>query len=101
MIENAIGPHEHAPADAPIIVPIILEPIFLVSLISLTRYTFIDTANAENNDNVTIRVKLNVVSGYIENTRNGSKNKNSEIVINGMKSRKNIPIKIKMYDGFE
>ena len=37
IIENAIGPHEHAPADAPIIVPIILEPIFLVSLISLTR----------------------------------------------------------------
>ena len=37
IIENAIGPHEHAPADAPIIVPTILEPIFLVSLISLTR----------------------------------------------------------------
>ena len=55
---------------------------------------FIDTANAENNDNVTIREKLNVVSGYIENTRKGSRNKNSEIIINGMKSRKNIPIKI-------
>ena len=62
---------------------------------------FIDTANAENNDNVTIREKLNAVSGYIENTRNASKNKNSEIIINGMKSRKNIPIEIKMYDGFE
>jgi len=62
---------------------------------------FIDTANAENNDNVTIREKLNVVSGYIENTRNGSRNKNSEIIINGIKSRKNVPIKIKMYDGFE
>ena len=37
ITENAIGPHEHAPADAPIIVPIILEPIFLVSLISFTR----------------------------------------------------------------
>ena len=37
IIENAIGPHEHAPADAPIMVPIILEPIFLVSLISLAR----------------------------------------------------------------
>ncbi len=37
ITENAIGPHEHAPAEAPIIVPIILEPIFLVSLISLTR----------------------------------------------------------------
>ena len=62
---------------------------------------FIDTANAENNDNVTIREKLNVVSGYIENTRNGSTKRNSEIIINGMKSRKNIPIKIKTYNGFE
>jgi len=62
---------------------------------------FIDTANAENNDNVTIREKLNVVSGYIENTRNGSKNKNSEIVISGMKSKKNIPTRTEMYDGFE
>ena len=57
---------------------------------------FIDTANAENNDNVTIREKLNVVSGYIENTRNGSKNKNSEIIINGINSKDNIPIEIKM-----
>ena len=62
---------------------------------------FIDTANAENNDNATIKEKLNVVSEYIENTRKGSKNKNSEIVINGIKSRKNIPIEIKMYNGFE
>ena len=37
IIENAIGPHEHAPADAPMIVPIMLEPIFLVFLISFTR----------------------------------------------------------------
>ena len=35
--ENAIGPQEHAPADAPKIVPIILVPSFLVSLISFTR----------------------------------------------------------------
>ena len=35
--ENAIGPQEHAPADAPNIVPIILVPILLVSLISFTR----------------------------------------------------------------
>jgi hypothetical protein len=35
--ENAIGPHEHAPADTPIVVPIILEPSFLVSLINLIR----------------------------------------------------------------
>ena len=101
ITENAIGPHEHAPADAPIIVPIILEPIFLVSLISFTRKIFIDTAKAENNDSNTINEKLNVVSGYIENTRNGSIKRNSEIIINGMKSRKNIPIEIKMYDGFE
>ena len=57
---------------------------------------FIDTANAENNDNVTIREKLNVVSGYIEKTRKGSKNKNSEIIINGINSKENIPIEIKM-----
>ena len=37
IIENAIGPHEQAPADAPIIVPIMLELIFLVFLISFTR----------------------------------------------------------------
>ena len=35
--ENAIGPQEHAPADAPKIVPIMLVPSFLVSLISFTR----------------------------------------------------------------
>ena len=35
--EKAMGPHEHAPADAPKIVPIILVPSFLVSLISFTR----------------------------------------------------------------
>jgi len=35
--ENAIGPQEHAPADAPNIVPIILVPIFLFCLISFAR----------------------------------------------------------------
>mgnify|MGYP004033822201 FL=1 len=35
--ENAIGPQEHAPADAPKIVPIILVPSFLVFLINFTR----------------------------------------------------------------
>ena len=35
--ENAIGPQEHAPADAPKIVPTILVPSFLVSLIIFTR----------------------------------------------------------------
>jgi|TARA_B110000014_G_C20054632_1_gene548808 hypothetical protein len=63
IIENAIGPQEHAPAEAPIIVPIILEPIFLVSLISLTRKIFIDIANAERNDRIIINEKLSVVSG--------------------------------------
>jgi len=37
IIENAIGPHEHVPADAPSMVPNILDPIFLVLLINLTR----------------------------------------------------------------
>ena len=96
ITENAIGPHEHAPADAPIIVPIILEPIFLVSLINLTRQIFIDTARDERNDNVTIKEKLSVVSGYIANTKNGSRNKNSETIISGKKSKKKIPIVIKM-----
>ena len=35
--ENAIGPQEHAPADAPNIVPIILVQIFLFCLISFAR----------------------------------------------------------------
>ena len=96
MTENAIGPHEHAPADAPMIVPIILDPIFLVSLINLTRNIFIDTAIDENNDNITIKEKLSAVSGYIENTKNGSRNRNSEIIINGTNSKKKIPIAIKM-----
>ena len=96
ITENAIGPQEHAPADAPIIVPTILEPIFLVSLISLTRQIFIDTARAEKNDNSIIKEKLNVVSGYTENTINGSRNKNSETIISGKKSKKKIPIVIKM-----
>ena len=50
ITENAIGPQEHAPADAPIIVPTILEPIFLVSLIfrrwqkkSIRKYFDINT----------------------------------------------------------
>ena len=96
ITENAIGPQEQAPADAPTIVPTILEPIFLVSLINLTRYIFIDTARDERNDNVTIKEKLSVVSVYIENTKNGSRNKNSETIISGKKSKKKIPIAIKM-----
>tara|TARA_Y100001960_G_scaffold281562_1_gene315246 strand:+ start:64 stop:321 length:258 start_codon:yes stop_codon:yes gene_type:complete len=36
ITENAIGPHEQAPADAPIIVPIILPPNFRVSLTIFT-----------------------------------------------------------------
>ena len=64
IIENAMGPHEHAPADAPIIVPITLEPIFLFSLISLTRNMFIDTAMAESIDNIIIKEKLDLVSEY-------------------------------------
>ena len=63
IIENAIGPQEHAPADAPNIVPIILEPIFLVSLINFIRKIFSDTANAEKNESATINKKLKRVSG--------------------------------------
>ena len=57
---------------------------------------FIDTARAERNDNVIINEKLNVVSGYRENTKNGSRNKNSEIIINGVNSNKKNPIAIKI-----
>ena len=96
ITENAIGPQEHAPADAPIIVPIILEPIFLVSLINLIRQIFIETARAERNDKITINEKLSVVSGYSESTKKGSRNKNSEIIINGRNNKKKVPIAIKM-----
>ena len=95
-MENAIGPQEHAPADAPIIVPIMLEPIFLESLINLTRQIFIDTERAERMDNAIIKEKLSVVSGYIDNTKKGSRNKNSEIIINGVNNKKKIPIVIKI-----
>ena len=61
--ENAIGPQEHAPADAPNTVPRILVPIFLVSLINLTRKIFNDTAIAERHERMTISVKLSIVSG--------------------------------------
>lgn len=64
IIENAIGPHEHAPADAPIIVPITLEPNLRFSLINLARYTFIDTAMDDSIDNTTISEKLGMNSGY-------------------------------------
>ena len=59
IIENAIGPHEHAPADAPIIVPIILEPIFLVSFVESYEYTWnskwlvdcwVDSVHTRNDD---------------------------------------------------
>ena len=45
---------------------------------------------------VTINEKLSAVSGYIENTINGSKKRNSETVISGRKSKRNIPIAIRM-----
>ena len=96
IIENAIGPQEYAPVDAPIIVPKILVPIFLVFLISLTRKTFIDTAIAERNDNSTINEKLKVESEYKWKTKNGSKKRNSEMMINGKKSNKKIPIAIRI-----
>ena len=37
IIVKARGPHEHAPAAAPIMVPIMLDPILFVFFISLTR----------------------------------------------------------------
>ena len=50
---------------------------------------------------MTINEKLIAVSGYIENTTNGSKKRNSETVISGKKSKRNIPVAIKMLEGCE
>ena len=43
-----------------------------------------------------LKKKLNVVSGYRENTKKGSRNKNSEIIIKGINNKKKIPIAIKI-----
>ena len=96
IIENAIGPHEQAPADAPIIVPITLELIFLVSLISFTRKMFIDTAMAERIDSITINEKLGMASEQIWKIKKGSRKRNSEMVINGKNSKRNTPTAIKI-----
>ena len=84
ITEKPIGPQLHAPADAPIIVPIKLPPIFLVFLISLTLNTFIDTTTPARIDKIKINEKLKIVSVYSEKTMYGSRNRCSEIKDTGM-----------------
>jgi len=62
ITEKPIGPQLQAPADAPITVPVILEPIFFVSFTNLTLKTFMDTTIPATTDKITINEKLNAVS---------------------------------------
>ena len=63
IIEKPIGPQLQAPADAPIIVPVILLPIFLTFFTNLTLKIFILTTIPASIDIMTIKEKLNVVVG--------------------------------------
>ena len=63
IIEKPIGPQLQAPADAPIIVPAILLPIFLTFFTNLTLKIFIPTTIPARIDMMTIKEKLNAVSG--------------------------------------
>ena len=63
IIEKPIGPQLQAPADAPIIVPVILLPIFLTFFTNLILKIFIPTTMPANIDMMTIKEKLNAVSG--------------------------------------
>ena len=63
IIEKPIGPQLQAPADAPIIVPVILLPIFLTFFTNLTLKIFIPTTMPANIDMMMIKEKLNAVSG--------------------------------------
>ena len=63
IIEKPIGPQLQAPADAPIIVPVILLLILLTFFTNLTLKIFIPTTIPANIDMMTIKEKLNAVSG--------------------------------------
>ena len=62
---------------------------------------FIDMAIAESIDKMTISEKLSPVSGYTWKTKNGLRNKNSDIIINDKNSPINIPTRSEMYTGLE
>ena len=62
ITENPIGPQLHAPADAPIIVPVKLAPTLLLFFASLTLKIFIDTTIPANIDKMRTNKKLNAVS---------------------------------------
>ena len=63
ITEKPIGPQLQAPADAPIIVPVTLLPIFLTFFTNLTLKIFILTTIPASIDMMTIKEKLNAVSG--------------------------------------
>ena len=83
IIEKPIGPQLHAPADAPIIVPVILGPIFFAFFANLTLKMFSETTIPAMIDRIIINEKLNAVSLYTEKTMYGSRNRCSEIINNG------------------
>ena len=62
IIEKPIGPQLQAPADAPIIVPVILLPILLTFFTNLILKIFMLTTIPANIDMITIKEKLNAVS---------------------------------------
>ena len=61
IIEKPIGPQLHAPADAPIIVPVTLLPIFFTLFTTLTLKIFMATTIPANTDKIRINEKLNAV----------------------------------------
>ena len=63
IIEKPIGPQLQAPADAPITVPVILQPFFLTFFTNLPLKIFIPTTIPASIDMMTIKEKLNAVSG--------------------------------------
>ncbi len=84
IIEKPIGPQLHAPADAPIIVPVTLLLTFLIFLTILTLKIFMATTIPANIDKIRINRKLNIVLVKTEKTKNGSKNMYPEIIDNGI-----------------
>ena len=66
ITENPIGPQLQAPADAPIIVPVILVPIFLIFFTILTLKIFIETTMPANIDKISISSSSENISTKLE-----------------------------------
>ncbi|MBM2852857.1 MAG: hypothetical protein HW420_1404 [Candidatus Nitrosotenuis sp.] len=91
IIANPTGPQLQAPADAPIIEPIKLPPIFFGLFCRvLILYTFIGITRPDRQDIARIRINPTILSYGIENTKNGVKNTYSESEDNDMTSPANI-----------